>query len=61
MALKKINYVGPFQGEVVAHLASGVVTTKDRQLEVDAEDAKALLEQPDNWQPAGAKPTKEEV
>lgn len=51
----KIKYVGPFAGEVHVNLASGPAMTEDRQLDVDADEAKALLDQPDNWQPATKK------
>lgn len=55
MSKVKLSYVGPFQGEVHVDLPSGRVVTQDRQLECDADDAKGLLEQPDNWQPATVK------
>ena len=49
MATKTLEYIGPFQGEVVVQLADGPVRTTDRRVEVDAAQAALLLEQPDNW------------
>ena len=57
VAVKAITYVGPFDEAVVN--IDGVPRVKHGEtIDVDADVAKRLLEQPDNWQPAAK--TKEE-
>lgn len=53
--MPKVKYVGPHDAVEVPAL--GVVCGRGESVEVDATTAKALLEQPDNWQPTakGAK------
>lgn len=49
---KTVTYVGPFDEVTVP--AAGVTCRNGEPVEVDADLAAGLLEQPDNWQPAQA-------
>jgi hypothetical protein len=54
MATTRVTYSGPFAA-VDMNLGGVILTVRQGEtVEVDAEEAAALLEQPDNWQPAAA-------
>lgn len=56
--MPRIKYVGPHDGVEVPSL--GLTFTRGEPVEVDADAAKSLLDQPDNYKSAGAdKPAKE--